>query len=313
MTFPATIPSKQPVIPQIIALSNLNKIAAISEKKSKRCILLEFTARKLPKEAAENMRSCSIHSVQPYALMLAPTYVFLRANQKFVAIKEPLDFFTPDELKKVALMASFFFPEFVDQALPFRDRAKTVRSILQWKSGATTTQPLPPSSFEVSDSILKLVAPLWSQDLTIEPFFVVIFISELCDLIPETDLLSVRDQSLELFDKALTVSAWATFLAIHLGYCELSFLTAFRTEVFQEVAGITALNFRTTDLDEIKVIARDTSISTDADFFSIDTFTGRDERAASKILARLKRIQERLIVRSAAVVSIHGQKGFVNE
>jgi hypothetical protein len=273
---------------------------------------LDFSAKKLPKEAAENMRSCPIESVQPYALMLAPAYVFLRQNQKFIALKEPLDFFTPEELQKVSSLHSFFFPEFVDQALTFRDRAKTVRAIFTWKPTDPDRALPPPSSFETSDSILKLVGPLWSQDVTIEPFFVVVFINELLDLLPAETLIAVRDRDLEIFDRALTVSAWATFLAIHLGYCELGFLSAFRMEVFREVAGLDPEVERTEDLNELKVIAKETAFSAQSGYFSAETFLGREERAAYKIAARLRRVQEHLVIRNVPAASIHGQKGFAN-
>ena len=56
---------------------------------------MDFSRKKLPPDAAEKMRNCPIHSVQPYALMIAPAYVYMKVNKKFVAVKAPLDFFTP--------------------------------------------------------------------------------------------------------------------------------------------------------------------------------------------------------------------------
>jgi hypothetical protein len=61
---------------------------------------MEFSRKKLGQEAIRELRVCSIASVQPYALMLSPVYAYLPQNAKFVAIKAPLDFFTPEELAR---------------------------------------------------------------------------------------------------------------------------------------------------------------------------------------------------------------------
>ena len=81
---------------------------------------MEFSKRKLPKEAAHQLRVCPIPSVQPYALMLSPVYVFMKANEKFVSVKAPLDFFTQEELSKLRMYDTFYMPDFVDRTLPFR-------------------------------------------------------------------------------------------------------------------------------------------------------------------------------------------------
>jgi len=72
-------------------------------------MFMDFRQRKLPKEAAINLRISPIASVKPYALMIAPVYVFMRVNEKFVSVKAPLDFFTPEELERLKSFESFFF------------------------------------------------------------------------------------------------------------------------------------------------------------------------------------------------------------
>src|SRR5689334_8605019 len=105
---------------------------------------MNFRPRKLPKEAAMNLRISPIVSVKPYSLMLAPVYVFMRLNEKFVSVKGPLDFFTPEELERLQPFESFFLPEFVDTALPFRQVARNVRALLSWQPTAQGADQLPP-------------------------------------------------------------------------------------------------------------------------------------------------------------------------
>src|SRR4051794_31443428 len=97
---------------------------------------MNFSHRKLPPAAAEKLRICPIRTIEPFALMLAPVYVFMRRNEKFVSVKAPLDFFTPEELEKLRPFQSFFMTEFVDTALPFRQAARRVRAVLSWDPGS---------------------------------------------------------------------------------------------------------------------------------------------------------------------------------
>ena len=62
---------------------------------------MDFSNRKLPVSAAPNMRSVPIGELKPYSLMLAPVYVFLKRNERFVAVKAPMDFFTPEEIERL--------------------------------------------------------------------------------------------------------------------------------------------------------------------------------------------------------------------
>src|SRR5687767_11667820 len=94
---------------------------------------MEFTHRKLPAEAYKELRICKVATMAPFALMLAPVYVFMKLNKKFVSVKAPLDFFTPEELERLAPSVILFVPKFVDAVLPFRDAAHQVRALISLK------------------------------------------------------------------------------------------------------------------------------------------------------------------------------------
>ena len=156
--------------------------------------LMYFRPTKLPREAAINLRISPIASVKPYSLMLAPVYVFMRLNEKFVSVKGPLDFFTPEELERLKPFESFFLPEFVDAALPFRQIARNVRRLVGWEPEYKGEEQLPPAPYEVSDAVLRMIGPLWAPGLVIEPFFAAVFANELCELLPPEKLRAARDQ-----------------------------------------------------------------------------------------------------------------------
>lgn len=251
---------------------------------------MEFHPRKLPPEAALNLRICPIHTVRPFALMLAPVYVFMKLNGKFVSVKAPLDFFTPEELERLKPFESFFLPEFVDVALPFREAARSVLSLLTWqpkpKASRSTAKksaseleapnlpeiPLPPAPYELSDAILKILGGLWTpsavadssgaHSIGLEPFFIAVFANELCETLPGEMIRAARDADVAKFELAVFRSSWAVFLALHLGYLEMGFLNALRYRVFTENIGAASVtaeskeSFRS-EVDELVALANE--------------------------------------------------------
>jgi hypothetical protein len=276
---------------------------------------MDFRPRKLPKEAAINLRISPITSVKPYALMIAPVYVFMRINEKFVSVKGPLDFFTPEELERLKSFESFFLPEFVDAALPFRQVARDVKRLVGWEPKIDGEAALPPAPYEVSDAVLRMLGPLWGAGLVIEPFFAAVFANELCDLLPVEKLRVARDEDVVRYERAVLRSGWAVFLALHLGYCDLPFLNQLQQRVFDASftgVGIPAVG-RAADVDELLEIAW-ASMGADATVaVRGEVFASHPGRSAQKIARRLTRIQdEAMILETQPVPSIRGEKGFVD-
>lgn len=259
-----------------------------------------------------------MNTVQPYAPMLAPVYVMMRQNQKLVAIKGPLDFFTPDELERLKVLKSFYFPEFIDSVLPFRNAAQSIHALLNWKPDAFQTKVLAPSPYEVSDSALRLLAPLWGRDMAIEPFFITIFATELCDKLSPESLVEARDKSIELYEKALFSSSWAVFLALHLGYLDLAFLNRVHQAMFDEVgrgkAAESAYDEAYGPVDELLELARGLGEAQWSRSITANIWTSKGGRAAKKITARVKRIQTEMASERgrAEAPTIFGERGFVD-
>jgi hypothetical protein len=290
---------------------------------------MNFTQRKLPREAAEKLRICPIHTVSPYALMLGPVYVFMKLNEKFVAVKGPMDFFTPEELQKLAPMESFFFTEFVDHSLNFRQTARACRALMVWNPQPSIAQvgessypevPVPPSSFELSDALLRLIGPLWSaspQGPAIEPFFVAVFVNELCEPLPPEMLVQAREQDVLKYEHSILLSSWAVFLAIHLGHCDLAFLNALRVDAFRESGIESGIHLKSGTLGELMNLASRTIRDQDYAKLSQGLIVELEakSRNGAKLASRLKRVQEKFLKADGSAPqapTIHGEKGFVD-
>lgn len=256
------------------------------------------------------MKICPIDTVEPYALMLSPVYVYMPKNNKFVAVKAPLDFFSREELDRLRPFESFFLPESAGASLEFRDAAKRARALMSWQSARETE--LGSAPFELSDAVLRVIGSLWSTGMAIEPFFVTVFANEICDLIPEDLLKAAHDQDVVKFEAALFSSSWAVFLALHLGYCELSFLNRLRLCVFSEcMDGVEPSRFGSSEVEDLVEMCRFSSVEVPKTFSPSDL--ARDGgRVGAKIASRLKRVELELVHPGWEPPSIYGPMGFAH-
>lgn len=211
----------------------------------------DFPDRKLPKEASLSLRSQPTESFEPLVPVMVPLYVHLKLNEKFVLVKHPLDFFLGEELDRLRSCGSFFLPPEPKEATRFRSVARVARSLLSWKPESREGERpiLQPASYEVSDALLRLTAPLWGtaepgtegakRDLGVDLLGGVFFASELCDRIPGELLQLVRNRSIRSYLRAQFCSSWVIFLGVHLGYCDLGYLNRLRLRAF-ELEGLSA-------------------------------------------------------------------------
>jgi hypothetical protein len=291
---------------------------------------MEFTQKKLPLELMPRLYRLKIETVQPFALMLAPVYVFLPSNEKLVSVKAPLDFFTPAELERLKAYKFLYLSDFVTTILPYREAGQLIRRLLLWKSPASAEQSpdtgfspaeypeaiLPPSPFELSDAILRTIGPLWwrytSDKPGIEPFMAAVFANELCDLIPGEKLLKAREESIENFDKALLRSGWVVFLALHLGYSDLDFLNELRFRVFEEnIKGDPEL-VPENEVDELIAFSYVTFKNIHVRLIKGDLFGKIPGAVAQKISNRIDRIRLEFLSKGRHAPTIYGERGFID-
>jgi len=273
---------------------------------------MEFDKKKLPKENLHTLYRVKVETIKPFALMLGPTYLFFKANEKFVLVKEPLEFFTDVELTRLDLHKYFYFPSTVASILPIREAGQRARSLLEMKeivfdknigSAEEDAYPaviLPPSSFELSDRILRTVGPLWftyPQDgIAVDPFLVTIFVNEVCDLLPAERLIKAREQNSERIDQALFRSSWVVFLALHLGYTDLNVLNDLRLRIFEENMDcldppVSILN----ELDELIEISYQSFENSKMQLLRMDFFSKQNVKISQKLEDRFARIKNSLV------------------
>jgi hypothetical protein len=276
---------------------------------------MDFSHRKLPLSQAPSLKQSPISEVKPYELTLAPVYVFLKRNERFVAVKAPMDFFLPEELERLQPLVTVFIPKFVDEAMPFQTAARRVKALLEWTPVLEDEIQLPPPPYALSDAILRVVGPLWSAPAKIEPYFVSVFVNELCQPIPPELLKATRDQSVEILDRAIFRSSLAVFLALHLGYVDLSYLSWLREHAFREVAS--GINHRHASVETSSEIAELLSVVSLAvsgsDTRVIDGIgLGRLEgRVAQRLDSRIQRIIRDMVNPAKKAPTIVGPGGLL--
>ncbi|NDG85974.1 MAG: hypothetical protein EBX52_13175 [Proteobacteria bacterium] len=186
-----------------------------------------FDSKKLEINSAEGLLQCRINTVKPYALMLGPVYVFMKRNERFVSIKAPLDFFTPQELASFERFEMFHLPKAVAEVSGYQTAGKLVREIIKASRIA-----VPPPPFEVSDEIAKVISPVWGKIVEMSPFCATIFTDELCGPLAPSELMFGRDTAVTRHDLGLLLSGFLVFALVHLGWFDLDLVRTIRAETY---------------------------------------------------------------------------------
>ncbi|MDR3607794.1 MAG: hypothetical protein P4M08_10485 [Oligoflexia bacterium] len=287
---------------------------------------MQFSRKKLPKEALASLRRVEVATCEPYGILLTPVYVYLPKNQKFVAIKAPLQFFSPTDLEKNRPLENFYLPEFVKQIIPFQNAGAKVRNLLttRQKYGVKTNSGdlevvLPVPQYQLDDAVLQVTGPLWSKGVQIEPFFLCFFAEEVCDPLPPEKLVRSAEENIELFELALLRASTAVFFALHLGYCDLTALKNIREQVFDNTVFGTARFSNQGETAELVRLIRAAIPSAETRSLSLQRIMellhepGNGGKSTRKLISRLSRVNAELIKMDAPAPSIYGEQGFIDE
>lgn len=198
---------------------------------------MEFEAKKLPQSCADRLVKLEFSWLAPYVPVLAPAYVYLKLNEKFLAVKGPLDFFSPEELERYQTYELVYFHPEIEKLERFRQAGRTLLRVfsleLKWEGGVS----LPLTPYELSDQVLQCLGPLWGAELAIDPYFLVAMIQEFMGPIEAARLIALREQNVLNYERALLFSSWATFIALQYGWTNLEWLRAWRLSAFESVSG----------------------------------------------------------------------------
>lgn len=262
-----------------------------------------FDDKKLNLESVEELIQCPIHSIEPYSLMLSPVYVLMKLNQKFVSVKAPLDFFTPEELKKLSVHETFYLPKFVQGSVRFQTAARLIKKIMNIHQDPLTAAP-----YEVSRESFYVLGTLWGKQLQIEPFFMAIFTDELCTPLNHEKMVEAREQTVVNHDQGLLLSGTFVFIALHLGWFDLNLLSQYRTMIYERtVQGEDWKNPKT----ELEQLVSDLSYIIQFNkHLSMDVLQHSTTEWTKKIHARLITLSAKTATFSHDSVSIYGEEGF---
>ena len=227
---------------------------------------------------------------------MAPVYAFLEKNEKFIPLKAPLSVFTPLELEKYYGQSELYVSNFVDQLKPFVDAGEDVRKLfnLRIKHTVRTNKGVKelftvPAAFELSDSALSIICPLWGQSKILEPFFLIFFADQLCGPLDEAMVSEAADRDQNLFELALMRSAFVVFYALHFGYVNSDYLSNLRYRALSETLSGTETKQGLTEADEIVLTAHLYITGKTGEKISLEQLT-RNGKLGSKLLGRLEKI-----------------------
>ncbi len=157
----------------------------------------------------------------PGALMLAPVYVYLKNNQKFIAIKGPLDFFLPDELKQYDL-EYFYVPQSVRDILPIRAEGRAVSRMIELLAKTSRHPDCGITTFEVEEAVFCAMRLFFDHAQSCSLFEISIFVQEICAYTNTARLERLR--SCNRLDHAVFEASSTVFLAMFLGCLDGAFL-----------------------------------------------------------------------------------------
>jgi hypothetical protein len=278
---------------------------------------MKFDRTKLPKEAIKELREVPFEQLKAKMIMGGPVYVLLSRNEKFVAVKAPLHFFTPGDIEKLKGYESVYIPRAIDGILPFQRAGEAIRKVVSGfeihslqTSQSVTDVLVPNSTADRADAQLRILANLWGKQLRIEPFFLVFlaieFYEEGVAALPELG----SDQDVERTDLALLRASTALFLALHLGGMTLPNLVRLYRGVFEATLANRKWPQAWSELDQIAIITERLIPHLDVKEISCEQIAQYRERAAVKISGRLARVSKELTTAVSPVSSLYSKGGF---
>jgi hypothetical protein len=201
-----------------------------------------FTYKKLPLEKVADLIPFQLTPSEDYKILGSPVYLLLQKNGKIVSLKEPLDFFTPEEREKIGTHGSQLFVSALhERAERFFRHGVEIRRTLSWLEEGEGPQ-LEPSPFEVSHDLRLKLNPVWSRFsrkneviFGVESFFIPFLVNGICGSLPGDLVELSRTQNFGSYEIALLKSSLLVFFLLHLSYLDAGEIENIRMNCFQAV------------------------------------------------------------------------------
>ena len=282
--------------------------------------LMLFTKRKLPLEKAADLYSYPLDERQDFRILGSPVYLLMPRNGKLVSVKEPLDFFTPEERIRLSQTGSqYFVTRTYQRANEFFEHGRALRRTLSWLKESDGVK-LEPAPYEVSQALRERLNGVWSQFVRgsetiagIESFFVAFLVDGLCDPMPIERRIAARTDDFERYERALLQSSLAVFFLLHLSYLEPRELGAFRTAIFEAEYAETAIAIGTWPREVAEIRAWISRKFPDGESRLLTApdveMAGSVQTTLRKVFSRMRRFQS---ARLNVPTSVRGRNGFVD-
>jgi len=283
---------------------------------------VNFLKRKLDESHKDSLKLMMWEEVKAYTILPAPLYCYLPQNHKYIAVKGPLDFFTTEEKDKFKKAQTFFYTSWIDKIIPIQNCAlelkenfaelNVIKKMIQEKySPVEIGDP----GFLKSKETLKKISFLWNSDLTIEPYFVLIFCESLLGGFDAERLENGRSKHIDIFEHGLMYSALGVFLMLHYGCMDLHYLKELRELLFDYKVFDKKIDFNSYQIEFIEFCELLERVYPDSNIMvlSDDVFLNYTSRFAQKLISRLSYRADQFIDSKKSRLSIFDQGGFLDE
>ena len=275
---------------------------------------MKFVRKKLPlAEGHGLLRPCPVDAFEPYTLMFAPVYVPLQVNGKFVAVKGPLDFFSPAELERFKTHPQLFYHQSVDDLDLLRAATQRLKKLMIRGESSDDPEALGKAPHEISDELLRVLGKILGPRMILEPFFVAFIMDEVLLPIPGELLMKGRELSIENLELGIMRASIAVMLALFLGVFDREWLSELRSEIVEETLGLRNDPIGIDEFREIRNLADRWISSADCEEISFAVVDMSDGgRAGAKLERRLVRVMNEIAQLSVEPPSLKGPKGFLS-
>lgn len=202
---------------------------------------MQYTWKKLSIDKVSELSRLELTEDLDFKILGSPVYLLLKKNEKLVSIKEPLDFFSKEERKKLIQQeAQLYVAPILKDSEEYFKMGRSIKEILL--KGENKEDQLGISPFEVSFLLRKKLNQIWSRykkdnDFItgIESFFIVFLIDGAFGNIQSKKLIPSKQIDFDLYEHSLMISSIFTFFLLHLSLTDLDYLLFLRESAFERI------------------------------------------------------------------------------
>lgn len=119
---------------------------------------MSVTPPKLSLEDGANLIRWAIPEIRANEMIFVPTYLLLKRNKKYVALKAPFCRFSESEIKQLSSAGHLYLSPEIRDLIPYESLGKSIRSALL-KNNAPEAQALPREGYLITQEVSERLRP----------------------------------------------------------------------------------------------------------------------------------------------------------